>query len=206
MKKVSFLDMIVFAKRSYKKGNLPMQCKQNKAQEQIKKLKNHLGHAQNGNLLTSLFNLDCCQQVINNYPPIRERVYSPFRVICSFIKQVLNSDKSCSNAVISIAAERIKKGKTLSINTGPYVKARQRLPKEIVYDLVRTVGKESLKTAASSWKLFGREVKLCDGTNVQMPDTKTNNKEFPKHNNKKKVTPQVRHPECVFLREGSPFR
>jgi hypothetical protein len=48
------------------------------------------------------------------------------------------------------------------------------------------VGKESLKTASVSWKPYGREVKLCDGTTVQMPDTKANEHVYPKHNNKKK--------------------
>jgi hypothetical protein len=48
------------------------------------------------------------------------------------------------------------------------------------------VGEESLKQVTTSWRPFGREVKLADGTTIQMPDTKANNKEFPKHANKKK--------------------
>lgn len=164
-----------------------MQSKQNKQQGQIKHLKGYLQNAKKGNLLTALLNLECCQQIIKESRPFRERIYTPFQIIRSFIKQVLDADKSCSNAVISVAAERLSEGKKpISINTGPYVKARRRLPEDTIHHLVSAVGKESLKTASVAWKPYGREVKLCDGTTVVMPDTKANKKVFPKHNNKKK--------------------
>ncbi|HHF7368593.1 TPA: hypothetical protein ACPSKY_003761, partial [Legionella bozemanae] len=164
-----------------------MQSKQNKQQGQIKKLRSILKDAGKGNLLTGQLNLACCQQIIKKCRSFRQRIYTPFQIIHSFIKQVLDSDKSCSNAVISMAAERLNEGKKkISINTGPYVKARKRLPVETIHQLVNAIGKDSLQTASVSWKPYGREIKLCDGTSVQMPDTKANRKVFPKHNNQKK--------------------
>lgn len=164
-----------------------MQSKQNQHPGQIKNLKSHLKKAK-GDLLTSLLNLDCCQQIIKESRQFRERIYTPFQIIRSFIKQVVDADKSCSKAVISVAAERLSEGKTpISINTGPYVKARRRLPEETIPHLVSAVGKESLNTGLASWRFHGREIKLCDGTTVEMPDTKANKKVFPKHNNKKKM-------------------
>jgi hypothetical protein len=164
-----------------------MQSKQNRYQGQIKNLKGHLHNAKQGNLLTVFLNLECCQQIIKESRPFRQRIYTPLQTLLSFIKQVLVADKSCSNAVISVAAARLSEGKkTISINTGPYVKARKRLPEETIHHLVSAVGKTSLKTASIPWKPYGLEVKLCDGTSVQMPDTKANKKVFPKHNNKKK--------------------
>lgn len=88
-----------------------MQSKQNKQQGQIKNLKSHLQSTKKGNLLTALLNLDCCQQIIKESRQFRERIYTPFQIIRSFIKQVLDADKSCSNAVISVSAECLSEGK-----------------------------------------------------------------------------------------------
>src|SRR5665647_461682 len=137
-----------------------MQSKQNKYQGQIKNLKSHLLNSKQGNLLKALLNLDCCQQIIKESRQLRERIYTPFQIVRSFIKQVLDTDKSCSKAVISVAAERLSEGKKpISINTGPYVKARQRLPEETIHLLVSAVGKESLEIGSISWKPYGRGVK-----------------------------------------------
>jgi hypothetical protein len=160
-----------------------MQSKQNEHPGQLKSLKN----TKKGNLLTAVLNLECCQQIIKESRQFRQRIYTPFQTVHSFIKQVLATDKSCSNTVIGVAAVHLnEEKKTISINTGPYVKARKRLPEETIHQLVNAVGKESLKTASIPWKPYGLEVKLCDGTSVQMPDTKANKKVFPKHNNKRK--------------------
>ncbi|CEG56147.1 transposase, partial [Legionella fallonii] len=164
-----------------------MQCKQNKISVQIKKLKIDLQKEGAMNFLTTLLNLRCCQEIIKASGPIRERIYTPFQIIRSFIKQILDADHSCSNAVISLAAERLNEGKkAISLNTGPYVRARKRLSEETPRALVKAVWEESLKRVNKAWMPFGREVKLADGTTVQMPDTKANSKEFPKHANKKK--------------------
>lgn len=183
-----------------------MQCKQNKISVQIKQLKHHLKKEKQGNILTSILHLGCCQEVITTCSQIRERIYTPFQVIRSFIKQILDADHSCSNAVISLAAERLNEGKkAISVNTGPYVKARKRLSEETPHALVKAMGKESLKHVSKAWRPFGREVKLADGTTVQMPDTKANNKAFPKHANKKKGIgfPMARIVAIMSLTTGS---
>ena len=183
-----------------------MQCKQKKITVQIKKLKSDLQKEGQGNFLTSILNLRCCQEIIKTSAHIRERIYTPFQVIRSFIKQILDADHSCSNAVISLATERLNEGKkAISVNTGPYVKARKRLSEEIPRALVQAVSEESLKHVTKAWRPFGREVKLADGTTVQMPDTKANNKAFPKHANKKKRIgfPMARIVAIMSLTTGS---
>jgi IS4 transposase len=187
----------------FKKNKHPDQIKK---LEQIKKLKSDLQNPEKGDLLTALLNLECCQNIIKKTEQFRQRIYTPFQTIRSFIKQALDEDKSCSNAVISVAVERFCEGKkSISINTGPYVKARKRLPEETIHSLVNEVGRESLKTASVSWKFHDREVKLCDGTSSQMPDTEANKKVFPKHNNKKKNIgfPLVRLEAVMSLTTGS---
>ena len=103
-----------------------------------------------------------------------------------FIKQVLNSDKSCKEAVSGAVIEQISVGKsTSSINTGPYCKARKRLPEEIVHAFVKETGKKPLYSARPKWKIYGRETKLIDGSMALMPDTPENQKVFPQHGNQK---------------------
>jgi hypothetical protein len=54
-----------------------------------------------------------------------------------FIKQVLNPDKSCKNAVADLAAEQlITEGKIISTNTGSYSDARQRLPEQMISEWI----------------------------------------------------------------------
>src|SRR5690606_32435007 len=102
-------------------------------------------------------------------------------------KQVLNPDKSCKRAVAGIIVERLSTGKkTVSSNTGPYCKARQRLPEAAVHELVKEVGSTPTKNVPSKWKPFGRNLKVFDGSTVKMADTKENQEAFPQHTNQKK--------------------
>jgi len=104
-----------------------------------------------------------------------------------FIKQVLNPDKSCKKAIADFIAEQLIQGiETIpSSNTGPYTKARQRLPEETVQELVKVTGPSAGEKAESGWKVYGREVKAFDGTTVKMPDTPANQELFPQHGNQK---------------------
>jgi hypothetical protein len=74
-------------------------------------------------------------------------------------------------------------GSDVSINTGPYCKARQRLPETMVRELVTKVGKSSARCAPSGWKAYGRQLKAFDGTTVKAADTAENQAAFPQHKN-----------------------
>lgn len=105
-----------------------------------------------------------------------------------FIKQVLNPDKSCKKAIADFLAEETSAGKEreISTNTGPYCKARQRLPEETVQELVNKSGDLSTKQALSGWKVYGREIKAIDGTTVKMADSEANQDAYPQHKNQEK--------------------
>jgi hypothetical protein len=116
----------------------------------------------------------------------RERCYGPLRTLMLFIEQVMGADHSCQDAVVRAASQEVgRKLATCSFDTGPYCKARQRLPLGLVRRLSRAVAERLSARQAEHWKWRGREIKLIDGTTVSMPDTTDNRKNFPSSKGKK---------------------
>ena len=117
----------------------------------------------------------------------RERLYGPLVALRLFVEQVLHADHACQDVVVRYASERVAQGEALaSLSTGPYCKARQRLPLELVQRLVRLVGGRLERSSAVGWKWRGRSVKLVDGTTVSMPDTVENRGRYPQHDEQKR--------------------
>ena len=138
--------------------------------------------------ITNVLESDVFQTIIMNCREFRSRVFTPFVTLLIFIKQVLCPDKSCKQAITDFISEQSSKGNDIipSANTGPYSKARQRLPETTVHDLVKETGGNSSENTDSGWKIYGREVKAFDGTTVKMADSEANQAEFPQHSNQKK--------------------
>lgn len=112
----------------------------------------------------------------------RDRVYPPLRTLELFIGQALSADDACQDAVARNLSERTAReldGCTL--NTGPYCKARQRLPLELIVGLQRAVARRLERSQPAGWRWRGRSVKLLDGTTVSMPDTAANQEAFPQN-------------------------
>jgi hypothetical protein len=79
--------------------------------------------------LNEIISSEKCQNIISTCRDFRDRTYTPLQTLFIFIKQVLNPDKSCKNAIAQLAAEQfITKGKSISTNTSSYCEARKRLP------------------------------------------------------------------------------
>jgi DDE family transposase len=116
----------------------------------------------------------------------RDRVYSPLRTLGLFIGQALSSDGACQDAVARNLSERTARGAAqCSLNTGPYCKARQRLPLGLIKALQRAVAASMERAQPMSWRWRGRAVKLLDGTTVSMPDTPSNQAAFPQSRSQK---------------------
>lgn len=153
---------------------------------QIEKHKQALMDSDGDISLTKILNSASCQRIFSECRTFRDRLYTPFKTVFVFIKQVLSFDKSCRTAVASAATEHIITGrKSISTNTGPYCKARLRLPENAVKELVKETGKSSLQYSKTTWKPYGRELKVFDGTTVIMADTVSNQHEYPQHGNQK---------------------
>ena len=129
------------------------------------------------NLLTGPQLLDASEAQL---PEHRERLYPPTVTLSMFMRQVLQADGSCQNAVNGWAAQRAADGlSACSVRTGGYCRARQRLPLQMVSTLTRKTGKLISQQAPAQWLWRGRVVKLVDGTGLSMPDTPENQARYP---------------------------
>jgi hypothetical protein len=115
-----------------------------------------------------------------NQVRFRDRIFNPRVTLWAFLSQVLSPDHSCREAVARLIAFRVARGqKPCGPETGSYCKARQRLPLEVITDLVRGAGQRLDEQAKDAWTWKGRRVQLVDGTTVSMPDTAANQEAFP---------------------------
>ena len=151
----------------------------------------------------SLLTRDSIQKELKkDLPQYRNRIYNPIQTLSMFLTQALREDSSCQNIVNSNA---INTDKDLSVTTGGYCKARQRLPLEMVINLTKHIAKASAKKVSSKWKFRGEDVYLVDGTTFTMPDTKENQNKYPQQNSLKKGLgfPICRAVGIISLTSGS---
>jgi len=116
----------------------------------------------------------------------RERIFTPLVVLKAFLLQVLSEDGSCKNAVAQVLTERLQQGMVPNtVNTGPYCKARQRLPLAPLKEAVVETGQDLHQRTPAKWTWKGHYVVLADGTTALMPDTPDNQARFPQQRNQK---------------------
>jgi hypothetical protein len=137
------------------------------------------------------------QKIINGVSEFRARTYTPLKTLCTNIHQILSPDQSSRNAVAGINVNRLISEKSpVCPSTGSYTKAKKRLKEKPIHELVKSVGHSSLKKVPRDWKVYGRDVKVFDGTTLTLEDTKANNEQYPKHSNK---SLEVGHPQIRLL-------
>jgi hypothetical protein len=118
--------------------------------------------------------------------PFRERIYAPLTTLGLFVGQALSPDGACQDAVARCLSERTARGQgACSLNTGPYCKARQRLPLALIERLAQVVGERLDEATPDQWKWRGHSVKLLDGSTVSMPDTAGNQRVYPQSGGQK---------------------
>jgi hypothetical protein len=113
----------------------------------------------------------------------RDRIYTPWITLGIFLSQVLSADQSCDQAIDRFQKCRYDQNlPKVATDTASYCEARQRLPEELIGELVRRTGASILQKAKPSWLFHGRAVKIADGSSVVMPDTPRNQKAYPQPN------------------------
>lgn len=129
------------------------------------------------NLLTSD---ELAKEVDTLLPTHRERLFPPTQTLSLFLAQVMSPDQSCQQTVNQAAIERLASGlPACSAHTGAYCKARQRLPQELVSHLTQFLGRQISDLTPDAWRWRQRRVLLADGTTATMPDTQSNQQQFP---------------------------
>jgi hypothetical protein len=123
--------------------------------------------------------------IVEHTPAKRGSVFTPLVTLKAFILQVL-SGNPCKQAVSGILAGRLREGKTANtVNTGPYCKARQRLPLVQLEEAASKIGSRLHQALPAAWRWKGYTVVLTDGTTVLMPDTPDNQAVFPQQSTQK---------------------
>src|SRR5262249_41059135 len=110
----------------------------------------------------------------------RQVVYTPALTLWAFLTQVVSPDGSCRATVARVLAWLVSQGQPPGTpKTGPYSKARARLPESLLRRLARETGRDLHDQVPAEWRWHGKRVKLADGTTVSMPDTPANQRAYP---------------------------
>jgi len=112
----------------------------------------------------------------------RACLFTPLITLWTFLAQVLSPDGSCREAVaklLAFVAASQSGAEEVQPDTGPYCKARQRLPETLVAQLAREAGQQLHRSRPAGQLLGGRKVKVVDGTTASMPDTPANQGDYP---------------------------
>lgn len=149
-------------------------------QQRDKRIERRTGSAKAMDFFNVLTSPELIEATETLMPEHRERLYPPTVTLSMFMQQTLRADGSCQNAVNAWAAQRVADGLgAMSVRTGAYCRARQRLPQSMVKGLARESGRLLSQRAPSHWRWRGRSVKLVDGTGLSMPDTEQNQAIYP---------------------------
>ncbi len=121
----------------------------------------------------------------------KKRLFDPFVTLWAFLSQVLDTDKTCHNAVSKIIAHLAESEVEVpSTDTSAYCQARARLPEKLL-EKVFNYSAQKLEEKVTQEHLWcGRNILVIDGSTVSMPDTVENQKEY--------LQPSSQKPECGF--------
>lgn len=118
---------------------------QDKAILQLINKKQFLLESQN-DLILDILSKEEHQILLNTVGEFRARTYTPLKTLHMNIHQVLSSEKSGTNAVAGINVNRLVSEKTpVCPNSGAYTKAKMRLSEDLIYELVKSVGRSIMQ-------------------------------------------------------------
>jgi hypothetical protein len=116
----------------------------------------------------------------------RERIYTPEITLWAFLSQAIEEDKSQQAAVSRIVATAIANGEPApSVNTSAFSQARSNLDEESISLLAKTTAQEVVAHLPKEWLWKQKRIKIVDGSTVSMPDTPSNQEEYPQSKSQK---------------------
>jgi hypothetical protein len=123
----------------------------------------------------------------------KKRLFDPLITLWAFLSQVLDTDKTCHNAVSKIIAHLAEEEVEVpslrdaprTTDTSAYCQARSRLPENLLEKLFTSSAQSLEEKVTTEYLWCGRNIKLIDGSTVSMPDTVENQKEYPQPSSQK---------------------
>lgn len=110
----------------------------------------------------------------------KERLFTPLVTLWTFLSQVLDTEKSCQNAVSRVISYLVSEDVEIpSTDTSAYCQARSRLPEKLLEKLFCNAAQSLEEKVTTEYLWCGRSVKVIDGSSVSMPDTIENQKAYP---------------------------
>jgi len=132
----------------------------------------------------------------------RLRLFSKSNTFWAFFSQVLDADAGCKEAVRKTQAYMVSKLKNMPSNSSSaYCQARKKLDIDSLNCILEHTS--DLHNKSQLWK--GHRVVVVDGTGLSMPDTQTNQTDFPQQKNQKIGCgfPIARALACFCLHTGA---
>lgn len=117
-----------------------------------------------------------------------DTIFTPAIVLWGFVSQVIHQGvhRSCLAAVARIGVLLVAAGRPrCAQNSGPYCRARSRLPLPVFKELAEGVATRCESQVLDAWLWKSRHVRLVDGTTLSMPDTRENQKAYPQQGGQK---------------------
>ena len=137
--------------------------------------------------LTEPYLQTACVELGVDFATEPHHVWTPALTLWTFLTQCLSDSKSCAAAVARALVLRASLGmEPCSEGTGPYCKARAKLPVALFARFALQLGEELEQPAAKEWQWKGRRVVLGDGTTMSGPDTPENQAAYPQPRTQKR--------------------
>ena len=134
----------------------------------------------------------------------RRRIFSKENTFWAFFSQMIDSDGGCMEVVRKAQAYAAVRGRKLpASSTSAYCQARSKLEESVLMNIFKhTAGR--IDDMPERGFLKGRRVIVVDGTGVSMPDTESNQEQWPQQSQQKEGCgfPTARVCGCFSLASG----
>lgn len=131
--------------------------------------------------LADVLSMEKVQQVANEEGfCLRKCAWSPLATFWTFLWQALSVDLCCRAAISRYVLYCEQRGQAApSTDTGPYCKARAKIPQSMLRRLVEATADDLSHKTTERPLLRGRRSVLIDGTVFGMPNTQANRQAYP---------------------------
>jgi len=135
----------------------------------------------------------------------RRRLFSKENIFWGFFSQILDSESGCAEVVRKFQAFAASRSLSLpSTSSSAYCQARQKIEQSELEGILAHTTSQLTQQHSVKNNLDSRRVIVVDGTGVSMPDTKSNQQQWPQQRHQKPGCgfPQARICACFDLRSG----